>query len=87
MTPDTKHTPTPQPAKFWGEPTADDSIECIASAEHWERLAQDELDRLRWDKHYLPAIASARAEVYQQCARRLRERAAAALRLAEGGQP
>lgn len=35
---------------------------------HWRMLARKERERLTWDKSYLPQLAEAKAETYQNAA-------------------
>lgn len=45
--------------------TADDK----AAAKWWRKLAKQERERPSWDKHYLPAIANAKAETFENAAK------------------
>lgn len=38
------------------------------AAAHWRKLAKEQMDRLSWDKHLLPAIAQSRAATYEAAA-------------------
>lgn len=44
-------------------------------AKHWRRLAEQERKRPSWDKHYLPAIAAAKAEMFENAAKAIEKEA------------
>ncbi len=38
------------------------------AAAHWRKLADEEEDRLKWDKHAIPSVVEARAKSYRRAA-------------------